>query len=313
MCRRVAFVVFPEFQLLDAAGPLAAFEIASAFAGDAYCLDVRAERKGLVRSSSGASFLARALGTGRELHTVVLAGGNGTRAAASSHALCRWLVRLAARGVRIASVCSGSYVLAAAGLLDGKPATTHWSRTRDFERFPEVLLQPDRIYVRAGRIWSSAGISAGIDLALALIEEDMGESVARRTARQLVVYHRRPGGQTQFSSLLEMDRPGGPFAALLDAVRADLRARWTVHGLAHRVGMSPRNFARRFREETGTTPARAVERLRAEAARASLESGARSVTEVARETGFSDPERMRRAFHRLYGLAPRALGSRGIA
>jgi transcriptional regulator GlxA family with amidase domain len=311
MTRAVAFVIFPDFQLLDAAGPLAAFEIASAFAGGAYRLGVRAEREGLVRSSSGACWQARGLGSGRGLDTVLVAGGNGTRAAATSLPLRRWLCRLAARGVRLASVCSGSYLLAAAGLFDGKPATTHWSRTRDFrERFPRVMLEEDRIYVKAGRLWSSAGISAGIDLALAMIEEDLGEAVARRTARQLVVYHRRPGGQTQFSALLEMERTGSEFEPLLDAIRSNLRASWKVDALARRAGMSPRNFARRFPREAGTTPARAVERLRAEAARALLESGARSVQEVARETGFADPERMRRAFQRLYGVAPRGVRSR---
>jgi transcriptional regulator GlxA family with amidase domain len=309
--RAVACLIFPDFQLLDAAGPLAAFEIASAFAGGAYRLDVRAEREGLVRSSSGACWEARALGSGRGLDTVLLAGGNGTRAAATSLPLRRWLCRLAARGVRLASVCSGSYMLAAAGLLDGKPATTHWSRTRDFrERFPRVMLEEDRIHVKAGKIWSSAGISAGIDLALALIEEDLGEEVARRTARQLVVYHRRPGGQTQFSALLEMERTGSEFEFLLDAIRGNLRASWKVDALASRVGMSPRNFARRFRHEIGTTPARAVERLRAEAARARLESTSSSVEDVARDTGFGDPERMRRTFQRLYGIAPRGVRMR---
>jgi transcriptional regulator GlxA family with amidase domain len=304
----VVFVVFPEFQLLDAAGPISAFEIAGAFAGNAYRLEVRAERRGLVRSSSGAAFDARALGSTRGVHTVVVAGGNGTRDAASSPELQRWLCRLAKTRVRIASVCSGSFVLAAAGLLDGKAATTHWSRTRDFrERFPEVALEPDRIYVKAGRVWSSAGISAGIDLALAMIEEDLGEAIARRTAQQLVVYHRRPGGQTQFSALLELEHPSGQFGTLLDAVRSNLRAAWTVSALARQVGMSPRNFARKFRAATEATPARAVERLRTEAARALLDGGASSVQDVARQTGFADPERMRRAFHRLYGAAPRVL------
>lgn len=311
VARRVVFVVFPGFQLLDAAGPISAFEIASAFAGSAYRLELRAETPGLVRSSSGVALDARALGSVNDLHTVILAGGDGTRAAAKSVALRRWLLRCHAATARIASVCSGSYLLAAAGLLEQKPATTHWSRSHDFaERFPNVLLQADKIYIKADRIWTSAGITAGIDLALALIEEDLGSEIARHTARQLVVSHRRLGGQTQFSALLDMEPGAHTFRSLLEAVRGDLRHPWTVLTLSQHVGMSPRNFARRFLAETGTTPARAVERLRAEAARAELESGRPSVQDVALRTGFSDPERMRRAFHRLYGIAPRALHAR---
>jgi transcriptional regulator GlxA family with amidase domain len=226
-----------------------------------------------------------------------------------THARRRFVQRCAERGARIASVCSGSLLLAAAGLLDGRRATTHWSRSAQFQReYPQVQLDADRIYVREGRVWTSAGISAGIDLALALIAEDLGDSIARKTARQLVVYYRRPGGQSQFSSLLELDRSAqGRFRALLDHVRRHLRERHSVEDLAERACMSPRHFARLFRAEIGTTPAKAVEKLRVEAARAALESGAGSVQRVALDCGFGDVERMRRSFLRLLGVAPSAL------
>ena len=207
----------------------------------------------------------------------------------------------------MASVCSGAYLLARSGLLDGLRATTHWSRSRDFaQRFPRVRLEPDRIYIREGRIWTSAGISAGIDLALALVAEDLGEQVARRTAQQLVFYYRRPGGQSQFSALLDMATPGGRFAPLLDFLRVNLHERLSVEQLAERSHLSPRQFSRLFHAEVGMPPARAVEALRVEAARAALESGADSIQRVAQQCGFGHPERMRRAFQRVTGSAPSA-------
>ena len=184
------------------------------------------------------------------------------------------------RGVRVASVCSGAYMLAEAGLLDGRRATTHWQRTRQFlSIFPQVKWEPDRIFVRDGNIWSSAGITAGIDLALALVAEDYGEEIAQKTARQLVLYHRRSGGQSQFSSLLELKAPSGRFGPLLSWAREHLDAPLTVDNLAEQAGMSSRHFARAFIAETGTTPSKAVERLAnrgGAAARAILERGDRA-------------------------------------
>jgi transcriptional regulator GlxA family with amidase domain len=219
-----------------------------------------------------------------------------------------WLKTSAQRARRIASVCSGAYLLAEAGLLDGRRATTHWERSGDFtRRFPRVRLEPDRIFVRDGDVWTSAGITAGIDLALALIGEDLGEAVARRTAQQLVVYHRRPGGQSQFSALIEMDGQGGRFADLIDWMRERLGERLGVERLAERAAMSPRHFARAFAAETGMTPAKAVERLRLETARARVENSAEPIELVAAAVGFGDPERMRRAFLRAFGQPPQAL------
>lgn len=308
MPRRIAFLIFDDFQLLDAAGPISAFEIASRYSPGAYESRVIAPRAGAVRSSSGASMNASALGRPASIDTLVIAGGNGSRAAAQDAALVRFVAKCCAQARRVASVCSGAYVLAATGSLDARVATTHWTRSADFaRRFPRVVLDADRIFVKDGKFWSSAGITAGIDLSLALIAEDLGESVARKVAQQLVVYYRRPGGQSQFSALLELERTDGRFAPLLDHVRSNLRERLTVGELAARACMSPRNFARAFMAETGTSPAKAVTRLRAETARARLESGRVSVQQVAKDCGFGDPERMRRAFVSLFGKPPSSL------
>jgi transcriptional regulator GlxA family with amidase domain len=304
----IGLVIFPDFQLLDAAGPIAAFEIAGRFANRPARIVPLALAAGPVRSSSGVEMLARAPTGLRGLDTLIVAGGEGTRAAAQSAPLLATVQRLAGRARRVASVCSGAYVLAAAGLLDGRRATTHWGRSRHFSAtFPSVKLEPDRIFVRDGEVWTSAGISAGIDLALAMIEEDFGEAIARATARQLVVYHRRPGGQSQFSALDEMQAPGGRFTALLAWARAHLAAPLTVEDLAAEAAMSPRHFARAFLAETGLTPAKAVERLRLEAARGRIEAGFAPIEQIAAATGFGDPERMRRAFLRAFGQPPQAL------
>jgi transcriptional regulator GlxA family with amidase domain len=215
---------------------------------------------------------------------------------------------VAKRGVRVASVCSGAFILAEAGLLDGRRATTHWRRTKQFlSAYPQVKLEPDRIFIRDGNIWSSAGISAGIDLALAMAAEDFGDEVAQETARQLVLYHRRSGGQSQFSSLLELKAPSGRFGALLSWAREHLDAPLTVEDLAEQAGMSSRHFARAFIAETGTTPSKAVERLRIEVARQRVQSSGEAIEQVAQSTGFRDPERMRRAFIRAFGQPPQSL------
>ena len=296
-------MVFPGFQLLDAAGPLAAFEAARR-----YAIRVVAAEPGLVRSSSGVAWLAEALPRSTGVDTLLVAGGQGVDQVMADQRLLRFLRRTAARQVRVASVCSGSLLLAAAGLLDGQCATTHWSRSGQFERqFPQVRLDADRIFVKQGRLWTSAGISAGIDLAVAMIAEDLGQDVARRVAQELVVYYRRPGGQSQFSSLLTMQGAQSRFDMLLDHMRRHLAERHSVEDRAARACMSPRHFAREFRAKTGITPAKAVERLRVEAARTALDDGAESVQRVALDCGFGDAERMRRSFMRLLGVPPSSL------
>jgi transcriptional regulator GlxA family with amidase domain len=252
--------------------------------------------------------LARSLRSPGAFSTLIVAGGEGVIAASRSAKILAFVRAAERRGVRIASVCSGAYVLAEAGLLDGRRATTHWRRTPHFlSTYPKVKLESDRIFVRDGEIWSSAGISAGIDLALAMVLDDFGEEVSRQTARQLVLYDRRSGGQSQFSSLLELKAPTGRFGPLLSWAREHLDAPLTVEHLAERAGMSSRHFTRAFVAETGTTPFKAVERLRIEVARQRVQSSSEAIERVAHSTGFRDPERMRRAFIRAFGQPPQSL------
>ncbi|MDB5887526.1 MAG: AraC family transcriptional regulator [Rhodocyclales bacterium] len=311
MSHRIVFLIYPDFQLLDIAGPLTAFEIAERMRPKSYAWRIVAASAGAVKASSGVAWAAQALPRVDAFDTLVVSGGDGVNAAFADTKILNWVRRVARGTARITSVCSGSMLLAAAGVLDGKTATTHWYRTREFQqRFPQVKLDADRIFVNDGRFWTSAGICAGIDLALALIANDLGDAVARRVAKQLVVYYRRPGGQSQFSALLDMAPAQGRFAQLFDHVRANLAESHSVTNLAERMCMSPRHFARTFLAETGTTPAHAIERLRVETARAALESGAGSIQRVAQSCGFGNAERMRRSFIRLLGIPPSALKSR---
>ncbi|HEX9361679.1 MAG TPA: GlxA family transcriptional regulator [Bradyrhizobium sp.] len=304
----IGVLVFPQFQLLDAAGPVSVFEIAARFAGQSPSIKVLAVTPGPVRSSSGVEMLARGLKPYGAITTLLVAGGEGVEAAARCDKTLDFVRTMARRGIRLASVCSGAYILAEAGLLDGRRATTHWRRTRHFLiTYPEVKLEPDRIFVRDGNIWSSAGITAGIDLALAMVTEDFGDEIAQKTARQLVLYNRRSGGQSQFSSLLELKAPNGRFGPLLSWVREHLDAPLTVENLAEQAGMSSRHFTRAFIAETGTTPSKAVERLRIEVARERVQSSGEAIERVAQLTGFRDPERMRRAFIRAFGQPPQSL------
>ncbi len=325
MACRITFVLFPGFQQLDLAGPMAVFEVARLAQPGSYTWRLVASQGPAVRSSAGVAWpvqaLPRTLGDG---DLVMVIGGDGVDAACADAALIAWLRRASRSAARVASICSGSLVLAAAGLLDHRTATTHWSRSRQFAcDFPAVQLQPDRIYVREPaqrrgpqprpEVWTSAGMTAGIDLCLALVAHDHGEALAREAARQLVVERRRPGGQSQFSPLLDLQRPEGRFTGLLDQVRSQLRDDHRVEALAARACMSPRHFARCFRAETGTAPAHAVERLRVEAARTALESGQPSLQRIADDCGFGSTERMRRSFQRLLGRPPLAFRKAGAA
>ena len=307
--KTIAVLIFPDFQLLDAAGPIGALEMPMrGMDPPPYRLRLIAREAGLVVSSSGVAMQAEAFGDPDAIDTVIIAGGQGTAGAATCPETQAFVKAVAKSARRVCSVCSGAYVLAAAGLLDGRRATTHWGRTRHFPRvFPKVRLEPDRIYVRDGKFWTSAGIAAGIDLTLALIADDLGEAVSRATAQELVVYHRRPGGQSQFSALLDIERPDGRFAPLLDWARQNLGGPLDVETLAGQAAMSPRNFARAFRAETGVTPAKAIEQLRLEAARARVESTGEPIDAIALVTGFQDPERMRRAFLRAFAQPPQAI------
>jgi transcriptional regulator GlxA family with amidase domain len=304
----IGVLIFPNFQLLDAAGPISVFEIAARCSGAPPAIKVMAATPGPLRSSSGVEMLARKFGQASTISTLIIAGGDGVEAAARDKCTIRFVQAVAKRGVRVASVCSGTFVLAEAGLLDGRRATTHWVRTKQFlATYPDVKLEPDRIFVRDGNVWSSAGITAGIDLALAMVAEDYGDEIVEKTARQLVLYHRRSGGQSQFSSLLELKAPTGRFGTLLTWAREHLKAPLTVEDLADRAGMSARHFTRAFIAETGTTPSKAIERLRTEVARQCVQSSSETIERVAETTGFRDPERMRRAFIRAFGQPPQSL------
>jgi transcriptional regulator GlxA family with amidase domain len=308
MTHRIAFFIYPNFQQLDVSGPLTAFEIAERLRPGTYSWSIVSPLKKsehTIKSTSGVPWVASSLPRKNGFDTLLIAGGEGVDELIRCKKTVAWIKKSSSGLARIASVCSGSFLLGAAGILDGKLATTHWSRSKQFkQQFPNIKVDADKIYVCNDNVWTSGGVCAGIDLALALIAADLGEKVARFVARMMVMYYRRPGGQSQFSELLEMDKPKGRFNGLLDHVRSHLHERHTVSSLAEFSCMSPRNFARTFLLETGNTPANAVERIRVESARAALESGSSSIQALALSYGFGSSERMRRSFQRLLGIAP---------
>jgi transcriptional regulator GlxA family with amidase domain len=308
MTRKIGFLVFPEFQILDLTGPLAAFEMPGrSMAPKPYRLQVLSESGGLVKSSSGLTVVTEKIGSSR-FDTVIAIGGLGAFRASRSPRLKAFVRRAAKNCRRVTSVCSGTFILAAAGLLDGLRATTHWSAAGLLQRqYPGIRIESDRIFVKQGSIWTAAGVTAGIDLALALIEEDLGSEAAKAAARQLVVYYRRPGGQSQFSTLLDLEATSDRVQRALSYARAHLGKVISVEQLAKAASLSPRQFGRLFLAETGQTPAKAVEKLRAELAKTQIEQSDEPIESIARVVGFSDPERMRRAFIRTYGQPPQAL------
>ncbi|MCM5552076.1 GlxA family transcriptional regulator [Pleomorphomonas sp. NRK KF1] len=308
MTKNIGIFLYKDFQLLDASGPITAFEIAARVKPDAYRLALLSIKGGLVESSSGAAMDSLPVSDAPPLDTLVISGGNGSRDVMRYPETIAFLRACAANVRRMCSVCSGAFPLAAAGLLDGKRVTTHWRRAEQLQQlFPSVRVEVDRIHIRADNMWTSAGISAGIDLALALIADDLGEEVARRVAQEMVVYYRRPGGQSQFSALADLGGGDTRFSPLLEWMRANLAERLTVEQLAERMAMSPRNFSRAFLKVIGISPAKAVERLRVEAARERIESSREPIEQIATAVGFHDPERMRRAFLRRFGQPPQAI------
>jgi transcriptional regulator GlxA family with amidase domain len=209
---------------------------------------------------------------------------------------------------RVAAPCTGAFVLAEAGILDGRRATTHWLYARELQaRFPRIKVEEDRIFIVDGTVWTSAGMSASLDLALAMVEQDLGEAIARSVAKTMVVYHRRTGGQSQFSALLELQPRSDRIQSALAYARGHLHTPLSVEQLAEAVHLSPRQFSRAFRAETGQSPAKAVESLRVESARVMMEQGRLSIDAVARESGFAGRERMRRAFLRAFGQPPQVI------
>jgi transcriptional regulator GlxA family with amidase domain len=305
---RIVAVVFPDVQSLDVTGPTEVFSLAQRLGHAPYEIELVASRAAPVRTSSGLRLLPdRAVSACRgPIDTLIVAGGLGTAAARRDERLIAWLGGAAGRSRRVASVCTGAFLLAKAGLLDGRRATTHWDSCAALRRHhPEVTVEPDPIFVRDGEVYTSAGVTAGIDLALALVEEDAGRDAAREVARQLVVFVQRPGGQAQFSAQLSHPPARRPALRELQAWLPDhLDQDLTVEALAERAFMSPRNFARAFRREVGVTPAAYVAGLRVERARSELEAGDAPVEVVARRCGFGTVETMRRSFRRRLHASP---------
>jgi transcriptional regulator GlxA family with amidase domain len=309
--RVVEILAYPAVQLLDVAGPLQVFASANelvAREGKAPLYTTRVVSAGapVVTASAGLGLVAAPLPRARAaLDTLLVAGGPGVHAAAVDPVLLHWVRTRAKRARRIASVCTGAFLLAAAGLLNGRRATTHWMHCAELARhYPAIRVEPDPIFVRDGAIWTSAGVTAAIDLALALVEEDVGRSLALAVARHLVMFLKRPGGQAQFSIALSLQGVEDRFGALHSWMVGRLADDLSLPALARQVGMSERSFSRHYVEATGITPARAVERLRVEAARHLLSDTRLPVKRIAARCGFGSEETLRRSFVRLLAATP---------
>jgi transcriptional regulator GlxA family with amidase domain len=303
--QRIGFIVLPGFQVMSLAA-LSVFEFANREM-DKPVYDVRllSETGGPVRSSIGFSVATEPF-RNTNLDTLIVGGSNVIGSLTPS--VIKFLRQALRRYRRVASTCIGAFILAEAGVLDGRRATTHWNRARELQaRFPKVKVEEDRIFIVDGPVWTSAGMTAGIDLALAMIENDLGADVARAVARKLVVYHRRSGGQSQFSALLELEPKSDRIQNALAYAKRHLDTPLTVGQLAEVAHLSPRQFSRAFRAETGQSPGKAIENLRVEAARLMMEQSHHSLDLVARQTGFADRDRMRRAFLRTFGQPPQVM------
>jgi transcriptional regulator GlxA family with amidase domain len=301
--QRIGFVLSPGFQVMSFAA-LSVFEFANKEMGEpVYYLHLLSETGGLMRSSIGVSVATEPFDD-TTFDTLFFSRGTEP----STPGLIEFLRQAPERCRRVAATCIGAFILAEAGLLDGRRATTHWNRARDLQaRFPKVKVEEDRIFIVDGPIWTSAGMTSGIDLALAMVEQDLGADVARAVARQMVVYHRRAGGQPQFSALLELEPKSDRIQSALAYAKRNLDKPLTVGQLAEAAHLSPRQFSRAFRAETGQSPAKALENLRIEAARLMLEQSRHPIDVIARQTGFADRERMRRAFLRAFGEPPQVI------
>jgi transcriptional regulator GlxA family with amidase domain len=310
--RVIDVLAYPAVQLLDVTGPIQVFasanvQVAEAGGTPPYLLKVVAQEGGGVTASAGVTLAANPLTQpGDALDTLLVAGGEGAEAAAENPVLVDWVRQRATKARRVASVCTGAFLLAAAGVLDGRRAATHWMYCAKLaQRFPNIRVETDPIFVCDGPVWTSAGVTAGIDLALALVEEDLGRSVALAVARYLVVFLKRPGGQAQFSAALALQSADDRFGALHDWINHHLASDLSLSVLADQAGMSERSFSRHYAEATGQTPARAIERLRVDAARRLLSETRLPVKRISQRCGFGSEETMRRSFLRLLAVAPR--------
>ena len=313
--RRIAVAVYPGVSLLDLGGPLEAFRVASEFAGTRsrrlnYKCSVVSSRGGQVPTADGVPLITESIRSldRIEIDTLIVPGAFLVEDVTRDVELIKWVAKRAPKCRRVCSVCVGSFMLAAAGLLNGRRAATHWMHTQLLARqYPDVKVEPDAIFVHDGRVWSSAGVTTGIDLALALIEEDSGRETAIGVARVLVVYLKRAGGQSQYSALLaaQAESESNNFAELERWIAENLRADLSIESLADRAHMSPRNFARMYAKKRGRTPAKAVEAIRIDAARRRLEETDARIETIADECGYSGEEQMRSAFVRVLRIPPR--------
>ncbi|HAO39688.1 MAG TPA: GlxA family transcriptional regulator [Afipia sp.] len=303
--KRIGLVIFPGFQILDLAA-ISVFELANMVGySPSYEIELLSEYGGPVASSSGVPIETKPFSAAK-FDTVLVTGWMSPVPASAG--LLAFMSAASKVSRRIASICTGAFVLAEAGILDGRRATTHWAFARDMQaRFPKIKVQEDKIFIVDGSVWTSAGMTSCIDLCLAMVEDDLGADIARGIARKMVVYHRRTGGQSQFSALLELQPKSDRIQDALAFAKKNLKTDLSVEVLAEAARLSPRQFSRAFRSETGQSPAKAVENLRVEAARLMMEEAQHPVDVIARETGFSDPERMRRAFLRAFGQPPQAI------
>jgi len=303
--QRIGFTVSPGFQTMSLA-VASVFEFANMEIGKpAYDVHLLSETGGSIRTSMGMSITAEPFDDSN-FDTLIVSGT--TVIEPSTPGLITFVQQALGRYRRVAATCTGAFILAEAGVLDGRRATTHWYHARDLQaRFPNVKVEEDRIFIIDGPVWTSAGMTAGIDLALAMVEKDLGVDVARAVARKLVVYHRRAGGQSQFSALLELEPKSDRIQNALAYAKRSLDKPLTVRQLAEAAHLSPRQFSRAFHAETGQSPAKAVENLRVEAARLMMEQSRHPIDLIARQTGFVDRDRMRRAFLRAFGQPPQVI------
>jgi transcriptional regulator GlxA family with amidase domain len=304
---RLGYVLSDGFQLM-ALSTQAVFEFANLTAGEAfYGVDFYSVEGGEVRSSSGMRVMTKPLASCTQADTWLVAGVIDPTAAPASEAVLKFLRRAERHARRIAGLCTGGFVLAEAGLLDERRATTHWAHARVMQqRHPAIRVEDDRIYIHDGPVWTSAGMSAALDLALAMVEADLGEEIARKVAHQLVMPQRRAGGQSQHSELLELAPKSDRIQQALDYARAHLKQALSVEELAEVAHLSPRQFSRVFTAETGLSPAKAVEGLRLESARLMIEQSRHPLEIVARESGFRDRRHLREVFMRKFGVPPQA-------
>ncbi|WP_312833124.1 GlxA family transcriptional regulator [Pseudomonas lactis] len=317
MPKIIHVLAFENAQVLDVTGPLQVFASANDLARQRglplpYAVNVIATQAGPVMTSAGLALLAEALpAIDQPCDTLVIAGGWGVYGVAEDPTLVQWVRDKSRHTRRMASVCTGAFLLAASGLLDGCRVATHWTRCEELARkFPALTVEANPIFIQQGAVWTSAGVTAGIDLCLALVEDDLGRAIALEVARHLVVFLKRPGGQSQFSVTLSLQKSDSRFAELHAWIADNLTLELSIATLAAQAGMSERSFVRHYRTETGQTPARAVELIRVENARRQLADSTTSIKRIAMQCGFGCEETLRRSFLRALSVTPQAYRER---